>query len=327
MAAPAFASVGRFLAAAALAAAASLQAGNAAGHESHRHRSAVPERAAISAADDAQSRHDFATAEALLERQLATRPDDLEARLMRANLHLLAGEFEAARSDCQVALRSGALYAGTVCLASAQTGPGSLERARRMIAALGERDEADVELMRWRLLTEADLASRAGEEASSRFLLERAYALDPRHEEVRTQLAERVLNAGDPARALSLALAPEPSPARMVVRLRAAIAVGDARAPGWRNELAEALAADRHRGIPPHWREEGELALYADKDAMAAIGLARRNFETQKDTRDLRLLALAASAQGDREALSEIGGWLASSGFEDRVTLALLTVP
>ena len=27
------------------------------------------------------------------------------------------------------------------------------------------------------------------------------------------------------------------------------------------------------------------------------------------------------------EALSEIGGWLASSGFEDRVTLALLTVP
>jgi hypothetical protein len=284
----------------------------------------VPERAAISAADDAQSRHDFATAEALLDRQLATRPDDLEARLMRANLHLLAGEFEAARSDCQVALRSGALYAGTVCLASAQTGPGSLERARRMIAALGERDEADVELMRWRLLTEADLASRAGEEASSRFLLERAYALDPRHEEVRTQLAERVLNAGDPARALSLALAPEPSPARMVVRLRAAIAVGDARAPGWRNELAEALAADRHRGIPPHWREEGELALYADKDAMAAIGLARRNFETQKDTRDLRLLALAASAQGDRAVIAEINAWLATSGFEDRLTQSLL---
>ena len=327
MGAAVLASTRRFLAAAALAAAASLQAGTASGHESHRHRSAVPERAAISAADDAQSRHDFGTAEALLDRQLAARPDDLEARLMRANLHLLAGEFEEARNDCQVALRSGALYAGTVCLASAQTGPGSLERARRMIAALGNRGEADVELLRWRLLTEADLASRAGEEASSRFLLERAYALDPQHEEVRTQLAERVLDAGDPARALSLSLAPEPSPARMVVRLRAAIALGEARADGWRSELTDALAADRHRGIPPHWREEGELALYADRDATAAFELARRNFETQKDTRDLRLLALAASTQGDREALSAIDGWLATSGFEDRVTRALLTGP
>lgn len=309
--------VRRFLAAAAIAAAASLHAGMAFGHESHRHRSEAPERAAIVAADEAQSRHDFAKAQVLLDRQLAARPDDVEARLMRANLRLLAGAFEDARRDCRSAMQAGAFYAGTICLASAQTGAGSIERARRMIAALGERDGADIELLRWRLLTEADLASRAGEEASSRYLLERAYALDPRHEEVRTQLAERVLNAGDAARALELARAPDPSVARLVLRVRAARALGAADAMASLGELVAMLDADRSRGLPPHLREEAQLALHVFGDAAAALRLARLNFETQKDTPDLRMLAASAVAASDAAAMAALRDWMRDTGFED----------
>ena len=146
-------------AAAALAAVAVLSAEDAGAHESHRHRSETAARAGIAAADEAQSRHDFATAGAALDRLLAADPRDLEARLMRANLRLLAGELEASRSDCRAAVASGALHAGTVCLAAAQTGPGSVARARAMLAALGDDHDAGVELRRWRLLTEADLAT------------------------------------------------------------------------------------------------------------------------------------------------------------------------
>jgi Tfp pilus assembly protein PilF len=104
-------------AAAALVTAAVLHTAGAAGHEAHRHRSPVPARAGMAAADEAQSRHDFAAARAELDRLLATDPRDLEARLMRANLSLLAGEFSQARGDCRAALESGHLYAGTVCTA------------------------------------------------------------------------------------------------------------------------------------------------------------------------------------------------------------------
>jgi Tfp pilus assembly protein PilF len=308
-------------AAAAIAAAAVLQAGVAAGHESHRHRSQWPSRAGIAAADEAQSRHDFATASAELDRLLAADPRDLEARLMRANLRLLAGDYEASRRDCRAALATGGLYAGTVCAAAAQTGPGSVGRARGMLAALGDDTAAGLELRRWRLLTEADLAARADDARAAAALLERAHALDPAHEEARTLLAGLLMDLGDARRALDVARAPQPSPARQVVLIRAALALGDPRAAPWRRELEAALESDRRSGIPPHLREEGQIALYLDDDAASALTLARQNFATQRDTRDLRLLADAAAAAGDQPALDTVRAWMTTSGFEDRAVL------
>ncbi len=305
-------------AAAALAAVAVFHAGAAAGHESHRHRSQVPSRAGISAADEAQSRHDFAAASAELDRLLAADPRDLEARLMRANLRLLAGEFAESRRDCRAALEIGQLHAGTVCTAAAQTGPGSVARARDLLAALGDDRSASLELRRWRLLTEADLAARAGDTGAAMDQLERAYALDPSHEEARTQLAELVLEQGDAARALALALAPEPSPARLVIQLRAALALDDSRVAQWRRDLDDQLDQDRRRGNPPHLREESQIALQVDRDASTALALAQGNFVTQKDTRDLRVLVAAALAAADPHALDAIRSWLSTTGFEDR---------
>lgn len=303
--------------AAALAAATVLHAGGAEGHESHRHRSLVPPRAGIAAADEAQSRHDFDAARDELDRLLAADPRDLEARLMRANLSLLAGEFSEARRDCRAAFETGHLYAGTICAASAQSGTGSVSRGRAMLAALGADDEASKELRRWRLLTAADLAARADDSGSALELLERAYVLDPTHEEARTQLAELVLEQGDPVGALTLSLAPDPSLARLVVRVRAASAVGDPRADDWRGQLDDLLQADRSHGVPPHLREESQIALHVDRDARTALALAQGNFLTQKDTRDLRTLVAAALAAGDATALDAIRSWLSTTGFED----------
>jgi Tfp pilus assembly protein PilF len=317
MAATARVSARRFLAAAALAAAASLQAVPAAGHESHRHRSALPERAAISAADEAQSRHEFTEARAELDRLLAADPRDLEARLMSANLFLLSGQFERARGECRLVLATGALQAGTICLAASLTGPGSVDRGRRMIAALGDPTGSDVELSRWRLLTEADLALRAGDGEAALSFHERAFALDPGHEEARTRLVELVLELGNVTRALGLARAPDPSVARLVLRVRAARMLGTADAISSLDELKAMIEADRSKGIPPHLREEAQIALYVYRDAPAAVRLARLNFETQKDTPDLRMLAAAATAAADASAMAALHAWMRETGFED----------
>ncbi len=299
-------------------------AGFAAAHESYRQRSAALERPGIAAADEAQSRHDFAGARRQLDRMLAADPRDLEARLMSANLFLLAGDFERARNDCRLVIEIGALQAGTICLASALTGPGSVDRGRRMIAALGAASDGDVELARWRLLTEADLALRAGDFTAGLALHERAYALDTSHEEARTRLAGLLLERGEVARAYGLAQAPDPSVARLVLRLRAAKALGELDAVASLGELVEMLDDDRSRGLPPHLREEAQLALYVEHDPAAALRLARRNFETQRDTPDLRMLAEAAAQAGDAPALEAVRAWMQRSGFEDRVVAARL---
>ncbi len=89
--------------------------------------------------------------------------DMTHVRLKRANVNLLMGDFDAAREDCLGVLQAGAALPGTICLASAMTGPGSLERARRLLASLDAAGPAPAEVTRWRLMTEADLALRAGD--------------------------------------------------------------------------------------------------------------------------------------------------------------------
>jgi hypothetical protein len=284
----------------------------------------VPVAIDLIAAELAQQRHEFDAARSSLDRVLAGQPRQLEARLMRANIGLLTGAFDSARRDCLAVLQTGAAYPGTVCLASSMTGPGSLDRARRLLAALDTRGENPIAVARWRLMTEADLALRAGDVRGGIASLERAYALDRTHEEARTRLAEALLAQGETGRALALADAPNPSLARLVVGLQAAQATGHPRAADWRRRVDAALEQGRRRGAMRHEREEALLALHADRDAARALALARRNFARQKDTADLRLLVEAARAAGDREALGEARDWLAASGFEDRVVSARL---
>lgn len=330
-------SPGLRVAAVAFAAAASFfQCGVAAAEPAPRYRPADGERVLIvlpamtgtgsdlASADLAQRRHEFVRAHELLSRVLDSEPRHAEARLKRANVNLLMGDFDAAREDCLGVLQAGAALPGTICLASAMTGPGSLERARRLLASLDAAGPAPAEVTLWRLMTEADLALRAGDVGAALGHLERANALDPMNEEARTRFAELLHAKGSDARALEVASPPGATLARLVIGLRAAENISDPRATGYRLEIDELLDVLRRRGEQRHERERAQLALSVDGDASRALELARRNFAIQKDTPDLRLLIDAALAAGDRESLRFARAWLTETGFEDRVADARL---
>lgn len=287
-------------------------------------RPAVSPRLDIVAADLAQQRHEFAEARRLLDRALGGEPRNIQARLMRANLALLAGEFDAARLDCLAVMQAGSALPGTVCLATAMTGPGSLERARQLLAALDRAEPKPTPLTHWRLLIQSDLATRAGEGSAAIEFLERAHALDPEHEETRVRLAAALLERGGAVRALELSGGTAVSPALLVARIRASSSLDAAQAAAARAELDALLAVGRRRGAEAHLREESEIALYGDRDAARALAIARRNFTNQKDTRDLRLLLDAALAARDEVALASIRRWLTATGFEDHVADARL---
>ena len=281
-------------------------------------------RLLVAAADLAQQRHEFASAQQLLNRAIDADPKDGGARLQRANVALLLGEFDAARRDCLAVLQGGATFPGTVCLASTMTGPGSLQRARQLLAPFDDAGAAATDAARWLLLTESDLALRDGDAQAAQQYLARAHALDPDHEETRARLAEILIEQGDAANALTLARGSTVSAALLVRRIRAASGIDTAEAASARRELDTLLAVGRRRGTTPHLREEGELALYVDRDPARALVLARQNFALQKDTPDVRLLLGAALAAGDKPTLAELRRWLASTGFEDHVVAARL---
>jgi tetratricopeptide (TPR) repeat protein len=278
----------------------------------------------LASADLAQQRHEFHRARELLTRVLDAERRHAEARLKRANVNLLLGDFDAAREDCLGVLQAGAALPGTICLASAMTGPGSLERARRLLASLDAAGPAPAEVTRWRLMTEADLALRAGDVDAALGQLARANALDPTNEEARTRFAELLHAKGRDALALEVASPPGATLARLVIGLRAAEAIKDPRAAGYRLKIDELLDVLRRRGEQRHERERAQLALSVEGDAVRALGLALQNFAIQKDTPDLRLLIDAALAAGDRESLRLARAWLTKTGFEDRVADARL---
>ena len=280
-------------------------------------------RLLIVAADLAQQRHEFTRSRQLLDRSLAAEPQNASSRLMRANLGLLAGDFDAARSDCLAVMRSD-IVPGTICLASALTGPGSLDRARSLLASLDRPELGSAAISHWRLITQADLALRAGDNVAAVQYFERALAFDPSHEETRVRLAETLIARGDAARALALVKGANMSAALIVARIRAASRIDGAAAAAARREFEDLLAIGQRRGSGRHLREEGELALRVDGDASHALDLARRNFAAQKDTPDLRLLVDAAIAARDPQALAFARSWLSSTGFEDRVVLERL---
>jgi hypothetical protein len=78
------------------------------------------------------------------------------------------------------------------------------------------------------------------------------------------------------------------------------------------------------RGDSVHQREQARFELALRNDPQAAVRLARSNWAVQKEPADLRILAEAAAASGDREAAQLALDWVATTGLEDQTITAPL---
>jgi hypothetical protein len=93
-------------------------------------------------------------------------------------------------------------------------------------------------------------------------------------------------------------------------------------------ELEERLNVSAQRGERTHLREEARLALEFPREGaggrQAALALARDNFNVQRETEDIRLLARAAVGARDPAGLATLREWLQHSHYEDIVVDQLL---
>ena len=299
-------------------------------------------------ADILQNRHDFSGALGLLDRAIALEPRDANARLIRASILMVQGRAPDARGDCAAVLASGASAPGTVCFAQMLGSTGQLAQGERLLATLlageGSRVMTPISaagatstpsplassrggsaVRGWALWVMADFADRRSDTAGAERLLRAALNATPENDGVRSALVDLLLARGATRDALSLLDVPAPSVGLLARRARAQALLGDDGLEATRTQIDELLSLASRRGERPHLREEALLALDVEHDATRALDLARRNFESQRETIDVRLLVRAARASGNAAAIGDVTRWLRETHFEDRMLPELRT--
>ncbi len=260
----------------------------------------------------AQHRHDFAQAKVLLDRLIARDPRAGDARLTRAQIHLLAGRLDAARADCAALVLSVDASSGMLCVAMVSLRQGQYSAAAGAVDRwLEQKADGAREERRYALTLRAEIAGRAGDDDADKYFRE-ALALAPddvrtlaayarylrgagREREVETLLREHRGHDGlQLQRALALRVsAPETS---------AAIA----------NSLENNYAIARKLGRAPEVRDEAEFMLTLRGKPQQALTLAQYNFRDQRDEEDVDLLVRAAMAARQPEALKPLREWAKS---------------
>lgn len=262
-----------------------------------------------------QYRHDFDGAVALLDTVIARNPRDGDARLARAQLNVVRGQLDRARADCVALVLGVDAGSGAPCVAMLALRRGDHAAAaqaldRWLAESAGARGTPPGRLHH-ALLLRAEIAARANAaDADARF--RRALAVAPGDVHTLVAYARHLRAQGRDREAMALlADAPENDGVRLQQALAArrgdpARAAALAAAQGRRYALAHAL------GSEPELRDEAEYLLTLRGDAAAALALAQRNFQAQRDHEDVDILQRAAIAAGQPAALAPLQAWAAS---------------
>jgi tetratricopeptide (TPR) repeat protein len=144
----------------------------ATGHPAHESLRAAP-ASLLDEADRLQADHRFDAAERTLERVLAERPIDPQARLMRAQIRLARGNPRGALADCLAIARALDALAATGCVGQARAALGETRIARAMVERALAGAVAPSATRSWVAGIAADLA----EAESDRAAAERWHAL------------------------------------------------------------------------------------------------------------------------------------------------------
>ena len=139
----------------------------------------------------AQARHDFSRALMLVNEKLMAAPDDDQAWLLRASLHLIRGEIDEAAESCRGLRRSSPLIVVT-CHANVARAAGEADTIRHKLDGLieiSDRHRNEPQLFAWSLSVAGDLAVAANDPDMAEQYFRRSLAVFA-NTQVRASLAD-----------------------------------------------------------------------------------------------------------------------------------------
>lgn len=270
-----------------------------------------------------QARHDFAGARETLESLLQDAPEYAPAWLMLASVALVQGDYDQARRGCARVTFSGRPDAGLVCAASLASLRGDSDLALRQLQKrLARGDTLAVELREWAHTVAAEIAMRRGltELAEQHLTLSLALspALYPRLlfadlliEQRRFDKADRLLRTAAPTDAV------------LIRKAQIARHLNDKAFSEQRQRLTQRMAQSNLRGDTGHDRERALFELTLKDDPAMAVAAAAKNWQSQRESLDARVLLQAALAANQPEYARPVLDWMRSNNSDDRRLLLL----
>lgn len=263
-----------------------------------------------------QANHRFDPALSDLSRVLKRSPGQAEALLLSASIHQVRGRYLEARQACRGLQGLELLPLALICQAQVD---GVTGQARAALTRLQKLPRQTLGLTpaqaAWLDLSIADIADRLGERAVAEAALKRAVSIGA---EAIGMYADWLKAEGRGAESLSLLRTWTGHDGLLMRLARAEQPTQPAAFKQHRAELLRRLTAFRQRGEAGHEREQAMLYLDVLQDPGNALLLARRNWQQQRETADLRIYARAALAANAVADLALLRAWQAQTGFEDR---------
>jgi tetratricopeptide (TPR) repeat protein len=264
-----------------------------------------------------QRRHRFDAALADLEQVLARQPRHPQALLTKATILGVQGKPAQALESCADLAGGVEALVEAACTASAHGLAGRAREGYRLLQD-GRRRSPGAEpiLQVWAQTILGELAEQLGYVAAAEKHFRDALSLAPRDPYLLGAYADFLLDQDRPGEALEL-LEDEARIDPLLLRL--ALAEQRLGATGLDEHLTLLRArfdAARRRGDSVHLREEARFTLHLLDRPDEALELARRNWATQREPADVRILLEAALAAGQPAAAQPVLDWLDRTGLE-----------
>lgn len=267
-----------------------------------------------------QAVHDFDEALQDLNQVISAEPRNYQARLTRAIILQVRGEYPEALKNCRSLVLFGRNLVTATCIASVNSLQGEAKTSREALQGVLEGthpgDESP-QVRLWALTVLAEIEARIGDNAAAEQHFRQALALGVRDGYLLGAYADFLLDAGRPQEVLTLLkdeLRIDP------LLLRFALAekmIGASAVSSHIADLDERFKMSRLRGDVSHRREEARFALHLSNRASDALQLAEANWTVQREPWDTRLLLETALAAGAPAAARPVLDWLTNSQLED----------
>ena len=265
-----------------------------------------------------QRLHQFDAALADLATVLKTHPRNVQARLTRATVLQVQAVYEGAREECRALQNLTQELVWAACLTSVNGATGQLrESYRQLRAALDRYPNAQPGLQSWVLTSLAEMAARAGMVREAEAHFGAALALDAADNYLLAAYADFLLDFDRSQEVVAL-LRDKTRADPLLLRYALALQAQNSKElPAQVEQLRDRFEASRLRGDRVHLREEARFTLHLLNAPQAALTLAQKNWQVQKEPADVRILLEAALAADDAAAVDAVKEWLKNSQLED----------
>jgi hypothetical protein len=278
----------------------------------------APKEVLILRATSRQRAHQFNAALADLAVVLDLDPRNAQARLIRATVLQVAGEYEGARKECLTLRDLSQELVWTACLASVNGATGRLRQNYDLLRTTLDRfPDGQPQIRSWAMTSLAEMAARADMAGIAEAHFREALAIDATDAYLLGAYADFLLDHNRPREVLELLQGYTRSDPLL---LRYALALKAGRSPELSarvEQLHDRFEASHLRGDRVHLREEARFVLHLMNEPNAALRLARENWEVQKEPADIRILLEAALAAQDSAEADAARDWLKKTGLED----------